>query len=178
MLASRFDRISQGTEIAALRAHNRKRRARMFKLHSPAFAPDAAIPDAYTAPDRSPPLTWSGAPSETKSYALIMHDPDAASGDFAHWAVYNMPATRTELPEDSPHTGDFTDGTQQGRNDFERVGYGGPNPPAGERHRYRFELFALDDTIPLEPGAGREAITRAMQGHILARAELTGRYRN
>jgi Raf kinase inhibitor-like YbhB/YbcL family protein len=152
----------------------------MFKLQSPAFRPDAAIPAAHTGrgPDRSPPLAWSGAPADTKSYALIMHDPDARSGDFTHWVVFNIPATRTELPEDSPHTGDLTDGTVQGKNDFDRIGYGGPNPPAGEPHRYRFEIFALDATVPLESGAARGAIERAMQGHILARAELMGRYRN
>jgi Raf kinase inhibitor-like YbhB/YbcL family protein len=152
----------------------------MFKLQSPAFQPDAAIPTAHTGrgEDRSPPLAWSGAPADTKSFALIMHDPDARSGDFTHWLVFNIPATRSELPEDSPHSGDLTDGTLQGKNDFDRIGYGGPNPPSGEPHRYRFELFALDDTIPLEPGAARATVEQAMKGHILAHTELMGRYRN
>jgi Raf kinase inhibitor-like YbhB/YbcL family protein len=154
----------------------------MFRLQSTAFPPDAAIPTTYTGRglDRSPPLRWSGAPRDTKSYALIMHDPDARAGsaDFAHWVLFNMPAARSELPEDSPHTGDLTDGTIQGRNDFDRIGYGGPNPPPGKPHRYRFELFALDSPLELDSGASRAAIEVAMQGHVLGRAELVGTYRN
>ena len=152
----------------------------MFKLQSSAFSPDANIPVEHTGrgQDLSPPLQWTGAPAQTKTYALIMHDPDARSGDFAHWVVFNMPATRTELPADSPHSGDLSDGTVQGRNDFDRIGYGGPNPPPGEPHRYRFELFALDASIELPAGASRAQVEQAMQGHVLAHTELMGRYRN
>jgi Raf kinase inhibitor-like YbhB/YbcL family protein len=153
--------------------------AAVLKLQSSAFAPDSAIPAAYTAKgsDASPPLRWSGAPPETKTYALIMHDPDAVSGDFAHWVMFNIPAARTELAEDTPHTGDLTDGCVQGRNDFDRIGYGGPNPPPGKPHRYHFELFALDDAVTLDSGVRRAAVEQAMKGHVLARAALVGTFR-
>jgi Raf kinase inhibitor-like YbhB/YbcL family protein len=149
-----------------------------FKIESTAFQPDTEIPKKYTAEgdDRSPPLRWSGAPPETKTYALIVHDPDAPSGDFTHWVVFNMPAVRMELPEDSPHRGDLSDGTVQGRNDFDREGYGGPKPPPGKPHRYRFELFALDDFVMLKAGADRRALEQAIKGHVVAKAELVGLY--
>ena len=153
----------------------------MLKLQSSAIRPDGTIPGEHTSrgKNQSPPLSWTGAPPETKTYALIMHDPDARSGDVAHWVVFNMPATRTELPADNPpHTGDVSDGTMQGRNDFDRVGYGGPNPPPGEPHRYHFELFALDTALELEAGAKRAQVEQAMRGHVLAHAKLMGRYRN
>ena len=147
-----------------------------FTLQSSAFEPGAEIPRIYAGlgEDRSPPLRWSAAPPETKTLALIMRDPDAPTGDFTHWVVFNMPAARTELPEDTPHRGDLSDGTVQGSNDFGREGYGGPKPPPGKPHRYRFDLYALDAAIMLKAGAGREALERAMHGHVLARTELTG----
>lgn len=152
----------------------------MFKIQSSAFRPDDNIPSTYSGRggDHSPPLQWSGAPADTRAYALIMHDPDAPSGDFAHWVLFNIPATRSELPEDSPHSGDLTDGSVQGRNDFDRIGYGGPNPPPGKPHRYHFELFALDGPLELEAGASRKDVERAMQGHVLAHADLMGTFRN
>jgi Raf kinase inhibitor-like YbhB/YbcL family protein len=149
-----------------------------FTLQSSAFAQGADIPRTYTAvgDDRSPPLRWSGAPEQTKTFALIMHDPDAPSGDFTHWVLFNMPAARGELPEDTPHRGDLSDGTVQGKNDFQREGYGGPKPPPGKPHRYQFELYALDDFLMPKAGADRKEVERAMQGHVLAKAELMGRF--
>jgi len=150
-----------------------------FTLSSSAFAPGADIPPIYTADgqDRSPPLAWSGAPDATKSYALIVDDPDAPSGDFVHWVMFNIPATTGQLPEDTAHSGDLTDGSGQGTNDFNRIGYGGPKPPPGKPHRYRFHLYALDQTLQqIKPGATRDQLERAMQGHVLAEASLTGCY--
>lgn len=149
-----------------------------FSLQSTAFANGADIPRAYTGvgADRSPPLRWSGAPDATKTFALVMHDPDAPSGDFAHWVVFNIPAVRSELPEDTPHRGDLSDGTVQGRNDFDREGYGGPKPPPGKPHRYQFELYALDDFLTLEAGADRKQVERALEGHVLAQTKLQGRF--
>lgn len=150
-----------------------------LSLESPAFTHNADIPRRYTADgeDRSPPLRWSDVPNEAKTLALIVEDPDAPSGAFLHWIAFNIPATVDHLAEGAPHRGDYTDGTLQGRNDFEGFGYGGPKPPKGQTHRYVFKLFALDDRLQLEPGAQRAEVELAMQGHVLASTELLGRYR-
>ncbi|MFI5087705.1 MAG: YbhB/YbcL family Raf kinase inhibitor-like protein [Terriglobales bacterium] len=129
-----------------------------------------------TARTHPPQLAWSGAPPGTKSFALILDDPDAPGGTFTHWMVWNIPAGTHELPENLPKTAELTDGARQGRNDFGKVGYGGPCPPPGKPHRYFFRLFALDNAPAVKAGAGREELERALQGHILARGELMGRY--
>lgn len=149
-----------------------------LSLTSPAFEPDAEIPRAHTGDgdDRSPPLAWDGAPSQTTTYALIVDDPDAPMGTFVHWVAFDIPAVENGLPEGVQHSGDLTDGMKQGTNDFDRNGYGGPMPPRGEMHRYRFKLYALDGKLPLRPGASRQDVEQAMQGHVLEEAELVGRY--
>lgn len=149
-----------------------------LSIESPAFAGNTNIPPVYTADgeDRSPPLRWSGVPAEAKTLALIMEDPDAPSGTFVHWVAFNIPATIDHLSEGTEHRGDYTDGTLQGKNGFDRVGYGGPKPPQGQTHRYVFKLYALDDRLGLEPGVNREEVERAMRGHVLASTELTARY--
>jgi Raf kinase inhibitor-like YbhB/YbcL family protein len=149
-----------------------------LSIESPAFNINAHIPAVYTADgeDRSPPLRWSGVPSEAKTLALIVEDPDAPSGTFVHWVAFNIPATIDHLPEGAQHRGDYTDGTLQGRNSLDRIGYGGPQPPKGQSHRYVFKLYALDDRLPLEPGVGRDEVERAMQGHVLDSTELMARY--
>jgi Raf kinase inhibitor-like YbhB/YbcL family protein len=150
-----------------------------LSLEAPAFDRNGAIPAVYTADgeDRSPQLKWSGIPANAKTLALIVDDPDAPSGQFVHWLAFNIPATIDHLAEGTQHRGDYTDGTLQGRNGFDRVGYGGPRPPAGESHRYVFKLFALDDRLELEPGIARAELEQAMQGHVLASTELVARYK-
>jgi Raf kinase inhibitor-like YbhB/YbcL family protein len=147
-------------------------------LSSPAFEPEAEIPKVYTGDgeNRSPPLQWAEAPMKTLTYALIADDPDAPSGTFVHWVLFDIPVTHPGLPEGVLHTGDTTDGTRQGRNDFGGLGYGGPKPPAGKPHRYVFKLYALDSRLNLQPGASKAEVERAMQGHVLDEAKLTGRY--
>ena len=144
-----------------------------FTLTSPAFADGAPIPVQYTCDgeDRSPRLTWTGAPSGTRSFALVVDDPDAPKGTFTHWVVYDLPGDLAELDERS------TRGTQ-GRNSFGRSGYGGPcPPPRDEPHRYRFKLIALDvPTLALRQ-ATREALEAAIDGHVLGTAQLVGHYR-
>ena len=149
-----------------------------LSIESPAFKGDAQIPPVYTADgdDRSPPLRWNGVPAEAKTLALIVEDPDAPSGTFVHWVAFNIPATIDHMDEGTLHRGDYTDGTLQGRNGFDRVGYSGPKPPKGAPHRYVFKLYALDDRLALEPGVSREDVQRAMEGHVLASAEMTARY--
>jgi Raf kinase inhibitor-like YbhB/YbcL family protein len=147
-------------------------------LKSDAFEHKGEIPQtyAYDGADRSPPLRWDGVPQKAKALALIMEDPDAPRGTFVHWLAYNIPVTEQGLEEGLEHRGDKSEGTLQGLNDFNEVGYGGPKPPHGERHRYVFKLFALDDKLDLEPGADRQALERAMQGHTLAQTELIGTF--
>jgi len=149
-----------------------------LQLASPAFAEGQPIPAAYTGDgaDRSPPLRWGTAPARTRSFALICEDPDAPGGTWAHWVLYDVAASAAELPEDLPKTGELPGGAKQGRNDFQRTGYGGPCPPPGPPHRYRFHLYALGVEVHLAPGATRAALRAAMKGHILAEGLLTGTY--
>ena len=149
-----------------------------MRLTSPAFADGTPVPERYTCDGAnvSPPLQWSQAPAGTRSFALICEDPDAPAGTWVHWVIYRIPATATELPEMVATTGELPDGTRQGVNDFRRVGYGGPCPPPGRPHRYFFKLCALDLEPDLKPRAAKADLLRAMQGHILAQAQLMGTY--
>ena len=148
-----------------------------MELKSRAFAHGASIPARHTCdgPDLSPPLEWSDAPAPAKSFALISDDPDAPGGTWVHWVAWNIPAGARALPEGVPQKASLPDGTTQGTNDFDRVGYGGPCPPSGT-HRYLFRLYALDAALSLPPAAGKSELEKAMKGHILARAELLGKY--
>ncbi len=155
------------------------RRQSMLHLTSSAFEPESNIPREFTCEGRniSPELSWSGAPSATKSFALVMHDPDApVSGGFTHWLVYNIPATADHLPEHVPNQDSLRGGGVQGKNDGGRYGYMGPCPPSGT-HRYYFRLYALDVTLDARAGASKAALEKAMEGHVLAQAELLGRYK-
>jgi hypothetical protein len=150
-----------------------------FVLSSPAFADGQTIPAKYTCDGEnvSPPLQWSGAPAATQSFVLIVEDPDAPSGVFRHWAVYNIPPERTELPEgigQSAPAGPLP----QGVNDFGHSRYDGPCPPPGHgTHHYHFRLAALDvPRLVLPPSAKVAEIWRAATPHILATAELVGTY--
>ena len=149
-----------------------------LQLSCPAFAAEATIPRVYTCDgeNRSPPLSWADAPSQTLSYALIAEDPDAPAGNFVHWVLFDIPVTQSGLPEGVLHRGDMSEGSRQGRNGFGGVGYGGPCPPSGKPHRYLFKLFALDQRLNLEPGASKAEVERAMQGHVLDQAELAALY--
>ncbi len=151
---------------------------RELRLRSPAFADGDLIPVAYTCTgaDRSPPLRWDAPPPGTRSLALIMDDPDAPGGRFIHWVLYQIPPDRTELPEGVPAEPAVEGIGFQGRNDFGRIGYGGPCPPPGPAHRYRFTLYALDISPDLPPGAGAAAVEQAIQGHIRGIGRLIGRY--
>jgi Raf kinase inhibitor-like YbhB/YbcL family protein len=149
----------------------------LMKFETSAFAPGQPIPQKFTCQgdDVSPALSWSGAPANTKSFALIADDPDAPVGTWVHWVFYNLPAQTHSLPEGVPKS-DHAQNAVQGTNDFKKMGYGGPCPPPGKPHRYFFKLYALDATLNLPPGATKADIEHAMQGHILAHAELIGTY--
>jgi Raf kinase inhibitor-like YbhB/YbcL family protein len=147
-----------------------------FKLTVRAFDDGSEIPARFTCDggDLSPALRWTGEPSETKSFALIMDDPDAPGGTWNHWLVWDIPSDIHALPEGNEH---LSYG-KSGPNDFRRRGYGGPCPPkGGGPHRYFFRLFALDTpTLGLSPGAKRSALDKALRKHALAETEYIGRY--
>ena len=126
--------------------------------------------------DVSPELTWSAPPAGTKSFALLVIDPDAPVGEFVHWVLYDLPAEARGLPEGVPKEKELADGSRQGKNDFDNFGYGGPCPPGHSPHRYTFSLYALDTKLNLPGGATRKQVESALKGHILARGELIGRY--
>jgi len=149
-----------------------------MKLNSTAFPPHGQIPSRYTCEgvDTSPPLAWSEAPAGTQSVALIVDDPDAPDPaapkmTWVHWVLYNLPPAGS-LAE---ATRALPTGTLLGLNDWKRTGYGGPCPPTG-RHRYFFKLYALDSVLPDLHRPSKAQLERAMQGHVLARAELIGTY--
>lgn len=150
-------------------------------LQSPAFADGRQIPGRYSAygDDVSPPLAWQAVPG-AKSYALVMEDPDAdRPAPYVHWVAWNIPAGVTALPEGlstDPRLDD-PDGMRQGLNDRGSAGYFGPRPPAGSGvHHYHVQVFALDSMLDIDPGADRNALLKAMRGHVLARARLVGTY--
>jgi Raf kinase inhibitor-like YbhB/YbcL family protein len=143
-----------------------------MKITSAAFQNGGNIPSKFTCDgaDTNPPLRFEGAPAEAKSLVLIVDDPDAPSGLFTHWLVWNMDAKTTEIAEG----GGSSIGTQ-GKNDFGKLGYGGPCPPSGT-HRYYFKVFALDNQLDLAAGSKRAQLDSAMKGHVIAQGELMGRY--
>jgi len=149
-----------------------------MKLSSPAFHEGDRIPTKYTADGEnvSPELTWSSAPPNTKSFTLICEDPDAPSGTWTHWVLFNIPADKTSLPERVPPETELSDGSRQGKNDFGKIGYGGPDPPKGKPHRYFFKVHALDSKLDLAAGASRQQVLDAMKGHILGEGQLMGTY--
>ena len=150
-----------------------------MKITSTAFAQDAAIPAKYTCEgsDLSPPLAWSEVPANTKSFVLIVDDPDAPDPaapkmTWVHWVLYNIPAEATGLPEAAKS---LPRGTLQGLNDWKRTRYGGPCPPVG-RHRYFHKLYALDAVLPDLGQPTKARVEAAMKGHVIAQAELIGTY--
>jgi Raf kinase inhibitor-like YbhB/YbcL family protein len=150
-----------------------------LKLTSGAFNHGGSIPKQYSKKDgnASPPLEWHGVPAGTKSLALIVDDPDAPSGNFVHWLLYDIPISLNELAEGVLSSGQLPGGLRQGRNGFGEIGYGGPQPPSGT-HRYFFRLYALDTELDLPPGTNREELEQAMKAHILEQTELMGRFEN
>lgn len=148
-----------------------------LKVISAAFKEGESIPRQYTCQgvNISPPLEWSGVPKAAKSIAIIADDPDAPSGTFTHWVLYNLPADKIGLIENTPPAETLPGGGMQGENDFHKTGYGGPCPPSGT-HRYFFKIYALDSELSLKAGASKTDVEQAMQGHIIAQGQLMGRY--
>ncbi|HYF39910.1 MAG TPA: YbhB/YbcL family Raf kinase inhibitor-like protein [Gemmatimonadales bacterium] len=153
-------------------------RSAEIRLTSPAFEHAGRIPDIHTCEgeDLSPPLQWSGAPVETRSYAVVCEDPDAPRGTWIHWVLYNISGDAVELTRAVPALPELPSGARHGRNTAGNLAYAGPCPPAGNPHRYFFRLFALDITLNLPPGATKAELEKAMDQHIMAQGTLMGTY--
>lgn len=151
-----------------------------MQVSSSAFKDGDSIPPEFTADDVdvSPPLQWQGAPGDTKSYVLICDDPDAPRGTWTHWVIFNIPADRHELPKAVPTEREVLDGARQGINSFKKIGYGGPNPPAGKPHHYIFTVYALDTLLDLPAGSSKQDVEKAMKGHIRASGKVTGLFKH
>jgi Raf kinase inhibitor-like YbhB/YbcL family protein len=149
-----------------------------FTLSSPSFSSGGSIPRRFTCDgdDVSPPFVWTDAPTGTQSFALIFDDPDASSGGWVHWVLYDLPAPTRALAETTRPAPRPEAGGIHGMNSWGRSDYGGPCPPSGT-HRYFFRLYALDAPLGLSPGATADQLRKAMEGHILGLAELMGTYR-
>ncbi len=152
-------------------------------LTSPSFEDGAIIPDKFTqaVPSPvSPALAWSNAPAATQSFALVVDDPDTAlqhtTNEVLHWAAFNIPATTTALPEGVPNAAALSDGTVQPLNTGKKNGFMGPGARGNVYHHYTFQLYALDTRLTLGPDATRAQIVAAMDGHVLAKAVLVGRF--
>ena len=161
-----WDRIKRGFIVA-------------FGIKSAAFSNGGEIPRKYTCSGEnvSPALSWTGLPPKAHALALIADDPDAPGGTWTHWILWNLPAAAMSLPDGVAASESLDDGARQGRNDFGRIGYGGPCPPAGRPHRYYFRLYALDAALELKAGASRSQLESAMKGHVVAQAEWMGLFK-
>ena len=150
-----------------------------FEISSPAFAKGGAIPSDFSCDGRdvSPALTWTEPPAGTQSFALIMDDPDAPMGTWVHWVIFNIPASTRNLTEGTPTDPQLSDGSLQGKTSAGSSGYHGPCPPSGT-HRYFFKLYALDTLLSLSDKADKKELLAAMEGHILANAELMGTFKH
>jgi Raf kinase inhibitor-like YbhB/YbcL family protein len=144
---------------------------------SGAFEEGAMIPPNYTCDglDVSPGLSWSGGPDGTKSYAVVVDDPDAPVGTWVHWVIYDIPSDVTSLAEGQGRGKTLDCGAVHGVNDFRRHGYGGPCPPGGT-HRYFFRVYAVDTVTGRGPGMSKKNLLKFLEGHVLAEGMLMGRY--
>jgi Raf kinase inhibitor-like YbhB/YbcL family protein len=148
-----------------------------FQLTSPVFEHKQAIPEKYSCKGKniSPELTWNDPPQGTVAYGLIVDDPDAPAGTWVHWVIYNIPGSLQDLPESVPNDKEIINIGINGINSSNKYGYSGPCPPFGT-HRYFFRLYALDQLLDIKQVANKPELIKAMQGHILAIAELMGTF--
>lgn len=148
-------------------------------ITSTAFVEGAAIPKRHggDGENLSPALAWNGFPAATKSFLLRVEDPDAPSGTFTHWILFNIPPGLTQLAEGLPASPALPGIGQQGTNDADEIGYFGPCPPPGKPHRYFFRIFALDRMLELPPACRSSQVQKAMNDHVLDSGALMGTYR-
>ena len=153
-----------------------------LELRSSSFSGDT-IPRTCSSCDHqdgaSPELSWSAPPEHAQSFALIVFDKDSPFGfKFTHWVLYDIPSDKRELPENTPKHEQLPDGSRQGHNDYDRIGYVGPCPPGHSPHHYVFDLYALDTKLNLPPRASKKQVLKAMKGHVLASGELVGSFQH
>ncbi|HPR64166.1 MAG TPA: YbhB/YbcL family Raf kinase inhibitor-like protein [Thermoanaerobaculia bacterium] len=151
---------------------------RPFVLRSTAFREGEMIPVLYTCDgkDLAPPLSWEGAPEGTRSFTLIMDDPDAPVGTWDHWVIFNIPHHIRAIDAATKEGKEIMASVTWGKNSWGRQDYGGPCPPGGT-HRYVFRLYALDILLNLKPGADKKEVEAAMKENIIGETRLVGRYR-
>lgn len=151
-----------------------------LEIESGAFLNQGYIPAKYScdSSDISPDISWKDVPFGTKSFALICDDPDAPFKTWVHWVIFNIPAEKRQLPENTPKESVLSEGAVQAVNDFGKIGYAGPCPPQGKSHRYFFKLYALDGILSFssDKEITKNDVLTAMQGHILAEAKIMGIY--
>jgi Raf kinase inhibitor-like YbhB/YbcL family protein len=158
------------------------REAERIEVMSRAFSTDQEVPKKYTADgdDVSPPLAWAGVPKAAKELVIVVVDPDAPKPQpFVHWMMYKIPASVSEIPEGLGKGERIHDpaGALQGRNSMGAVGYNGPSPPKGHGvHHYHFRVYAVDVVLDVKPGADRDALLKAIEGHVVGEGEVVGRY--
>ncbi|HEC82696.1 MAG TPA: YbhB/YbcL family Raf kinase inhibitor-like protein [Thermoplasmatales archaeon] len=147
-------------------------------IESPAFREGDVIPVKYTCDgeDMSSPLKWRDVPSNAKSIAIICEDPDAPLIKWIHWIIYNIPPEIGELNENIPKKEEIEGGIRQGKNSWNKFGYGGPCPPGKKPHRYYFRMYALDIKINVQQPLKKRNLLKLMEGHIIEEAELMGKY--
>ncbi|HEX4038151.1 MAG TPA: YbhB/YbcL family Raf kinase inhibitor-like protein [Acidobacteriaceae bacterium] len=177
----RIERVALFLTLIAIACNSRPSAAEEFlPLHLTSTSFSGTIPDRYAScsgqTGNSPALAWDAPPAATRSFVLLVTDPDAPMGTFTHWLLWNLPPETRSLPESLPTRPQLASGARQGRNDFGNLGYGGPCPPGHSAHRYVFDLYALDANLTLAPGASRQQVTQAIRGHILATGKLIGHY--
>jgi Raf kinase inhibitor-like YbhB/YbcL family protein len=150
----------------------------VIEFSSPAFDDGDDIPIAYTCDgdDSSPPLRWSEMPAGTRSIAIVVDDPDAPSGIFRHWSVYNVPSGTRSLSVGQPATAKLKDSIRQAQNDFGNTGYGGPCPPSGQEHEYLFFIYALTESIDLEENATPKQVSESIRGLVIGTGSFSGMY--
>ena len=148
-----------------------------FKVKSSAFNHEEKIPSKHSCDgiDVSPRLNWENSPENTKSFVLIFDDPDAPMGTWDHWILFNIPANVNQLEENFLVKNSDIDEIKAGKNDFGKLEYGGPCPPGGT-HRYFFKLYAIDTYLDLPEGVKKDVVMEAIEGHIIDKAELMGKY--
>ena len=152
--------------------------SKTMNVTSTAFKEGEMIPEVYSCDGKniSPRIDWDGSPKGTKTFALIVDDPDAPRGTWVHWVLFNIPADAKGLPEHIPPRSTLSNGARHGVNDSRLLGYDGPCPPGGI-HRYYFKLYALDVVLALESGATKAQLLKAMEGHIVGEGALMGKYK-
>ena len=170
-------RSDNAPSASGVQADNMIQAKAALKVTSTAFKDGGMIPKQYSCDSTgmSPPLSWSGAPVGTKSFALIVDDPDAPVGTYIHWVVWNIPANAKGIAENAPNAATMPAGSVQGVNSAKKIGWVPPCPPSGT-HRYYFKLYALDTKLKLPASTDKQGLLKAMKGHVLAEGQIMGRY--